>query len=101
MVEITPSISSLKVKQDEEGLKEHVATAPPTTLKELLVAQTKARQTNKTAKGSSYGVQPKGKQSKQKATSKEIATTNIYKLPSLIDSSTAKQAPSDGEFPPL
>lgn len=101
MVEITPSISSLKVKQDEKGLKEHVATAPPTTLKELLVAQTKARQTNKTANGSSYGVQPKGKQSKQKATSKEIATTNIYKVPSLIDSSTAKQAPSDGEFPPL
>ncbi len=100
-MEITPSISSLKVKQDEKSLKEHVATAPPTTLKELLVTQTKARQTKKTVNGSSYGVQPKGKQSKQKATSKEIATTNTYQLPSLIDRSTAKQAPSDVEFPPL
>ncbi|KAL3815945.1 hypothetical protein ACHAXA_000001 [Cyclostephanos tholiformis] len=102
-VDSAPSTYSLKVKQDDKSLKEHVTSSPQSTpsSKDLLLTRTKTPQARSAANGGICGVPLKENQSKQKVTSKEIAPVNTYKNLFPVDKSTFKQTPSDAEFPPL
>eukprot|EP00571_Detonula_confervacea_P001333 CAMPEP_0172321840 /NCGR_PEP_ID=MMETSP1058-20130122/44427_1 /TAXON_ID=83371 /ORGANISM="Detonula confervacea, Strain CCMP 353" /LENGTH=2855 /DNA_ID=CAMNT_0013037445 /DNA_START=302 /DNA_END=8869 /DNA_ORIENTATION=+ len=92
--------SSSKGKQHEKELNEH-ATATSPSKKELPATPTKQmRQTKKTSNGTKSAEQ-KGKQGKQKATSKKATIKNPPKSSVPTEKSAAKRPQSDAEFPPL
>mmetsp|Transcript_9090 Transcript_9090/g.15791 ORF Transcript_9090/g.15791 Transcript_9090/m.15791 type:complete len:691 (+) Transcript_9090:1-2073(+) len=100
VLEVASPVSSSKAKHEEKVHNATATFASPSRKESLATQNKQARQNKKAANGKSVD-QQKGKQAKQKTSSKKATAKNPPQASVQTGKPSAKIAQSDADFPPL